>query len=544
MRAPGVDNRGHPQRLLPSSAFSILSPSSPVPRLAEEREDEGQAEAAAPVAREVRRAEAVSFLPFPTEAITLERGLTLLKGKASTTMLVGTTSDLVPGKYEGGFKLWEAAVDLMEAVREDMRDGTLSFRRKHVLELGCGHGLPGILACLKGAAAVHFQDFNAEVLLNLTIPNLTANLAAAAAPLRERREHKAGSGGGGRGAAGEREGALSPCSPPVTPKSPLPDLRTRFFAGGTSALGHGGGRAGGGGGGYDIIMTAETVYSPRSMAKLLALVSKVRSMAKLLALVSKVRSMAKLLALVSKVCSMAKLLALVSKVRSMAKLLALVSKVCSMAKLLALVSKVRSMAKLLALVSKVRSMAKLLALVSKVRSMAKLLALVSKVCSMAKLLALVSKVRSMAKLLALVSKVRSMAKLLALVSKVRSMAKLLALVSKVCSMAKLLALVSKVRSMAKLLALVSKVRSMAKLLALVSKVRSMAKLLALVSKCLRRPHGVLYVAGKKHYFGVGGGTRQFKSLVDQQGSLHGHLLKEVVDGSSNVREVWKFFYRD
>ncbi|CAI5464638.1 unnamed protein product [Closterium sp. Yama58-4] len=72
--------------------------------------------------------------------------------------------------------------------------------------------------------------------------------------------------------------------------------------------------------------------------------------------------------------------------------------------------------------------------------------------------------------------------------------------------------------------------------------RSMAKLLALVSKCLRRPHGVLYVAGKKHYFGVGGGTRQFKGLVEQQGSLHGHLLKEVVDGSSNVREVWKFFY--
>ncbi|CAI7925834.1 unnamed protein product [Closterium sp. NIES-53] len=63
-------------------------------------------------------------------------------------------------------------------------------------------------------------------------------------------------------------------------------------------------------------------------------------------------------------------------------------------------------------------------------------------------------------------------------------------------------------------------------------------------QCLRRPHGVLYVAGKKHYFGVGGGTRQFKSLVDQQGSLHGHLFKEVVDGSSNVREVWKFFYRD
>ncbi|KAI4369263.1 hypothetical protein MLD38_017723 [Melastoma candidum] len=45
-------------------------------------------------------------------------------------------------------------------------------------ELGCGHGLPAIFACLQGATAVHFQDFNAEVLQCLAIPNVNANLAS------------------------------------------------------------------------------------------------------------------------------------------------------------------------------------------------------------------------------------------------------------------------------------------------------------------------------------------------------------------------------
>ncbi|KAG4387594.1 hypothetical protein GLYMA_11G254400v4 [Glycine max] len=31
-----------------------------------------------------------------------------------------------------------------------------------LLKVGSGHGLPGIFALLEGAAAVHFQDFNAE----------------------------------------------------------------------------------------------------------------------------------------------------------------------------------------------------------------------------------------------------------------------------------------------------------------------------------------------------------------------------------------------
>ncbi|KAI5350001.1 hypothetical protein L3X38_002892 [Prunus dulcis] len=45
-----------------------------------------------------------------------------------------------------------------------------------IFQLGCGHGLPGIFACLEGAATIHFQDFNVEVLQCLTIPNVNSNV--------------------------------------------------------------------------------------------------------------------------------------------------------------------------------------------------------------------------------------------------------------------------------------------------------------------------------------------------------------------------------
>ena len=43
-------------------------------------------------------------------------------------------SDLVPGIYEGGLKIWECAVDLARLLEREDIDG------KCVLELGCGAG--------------------------------------------------------------------------------------------------------------------------------------------------------------------------------------------------------------------------------------------------------------------------------------------------------------------------------------------------------------------------------------------------------------------
>ncbi|OQR84913.1 hypothetical protein ACHHYP_20619 [Achlya hypogyna] len=82
-----------------------------------------------------------------------------------------STSDLETGVYEGGFKLWECSVDLieyLEAHKEAFGIGTRSLR---VMELGCGHGLPGIYALQQGAAHVLFSDYNSEVIDLATIPN-------------------------------------------------------------------------------------------------------------------------------------------------------------------------------------------------------------------------------------------------------------------------------------------------------------------------------------------------------------------------------------
>jgi len=122
-------------------------------------------------------------------------------------------SDLVRGAYEGGFKLWEGALDLCARLAATDQQGPSLLariaeaataataeaaatgggptaatppaalrrrRRPRVLELGCGHGLPGVL-CLLAGADVDFQDYNAEVLERLTRPNVEANLASDAA---------------------------------------------------------------------------------------------------------------------------------------------------------------------------------------------------------------------------------------------------------------------------------------------------------------------------------------------------------------------------
>eukprot|EP00878_Enallax_costatus_P021358 GHUV01022607.1.p1 GENE.GHUV01022607.1~~GHUV01022607.1.p1 ORF type:complete len:240 (+),score=47.92 GHUV01022607.1:893-1612(+) len=152
--------------------------------------------------------------------------------------------DLVPRKYEGGFKLWEGAVDLCNyliqeyQITPDMlqqRYPSGRLQGKKVLELGCGHGLPGVL-CLLAGATVHFQDFNKQVITSLTIPNVQANLQQLQ---------------------------------PGTPRE-----RARYFAGDWEATGsmlamHGLG------GYYDIILTAETIYNQEGQERLLSCIKQV-----------------------------------------------------------------------------------------------------------------------------------------------------------------------------------------------------------------------------------------------------------------------------
>ena len=47
----------------------------------------------------------------------------------------------------------------------------------------------------------------------------------------------------------------------------------------------------------------------------------------------------------------------------------------------------------------------------------------------------------------------------------------------------------------------------------------LAYLLRYSIQCLRHPDGVAYMAAKKYYIGVGGGSRRFLSVVEKDGKL-------------------------
>lgn len=70
--------------------------------------------------------------------------------------------DIVKGKYEGGGKVWECSIDLCKYITSALTCST-SGSSKSCLELGCGHGFPGITA-LELGYNVFFTDFNKDVL--------------------------------------------------------------------------------------------------------------------------------------------------------------------------------------------------------------------------------------------------------------------------------------------------------------------------------------------------------------------------------------------
>lgn len=65
-------------------------------------------------------------------------------------------SDLLSGVYEGGLKVWECTFDLLKYLEIEEN---VNFNNAKVLDLGCGAGLLGIFALLKGASLVVFQDY-------------------------------------------------------------------------------------------------------------------------------------------------------------------------------------------------------------------------------------------------------------------------------------------------------------------------------------------------------------------------------------------------
>lgn len=330
-----------------------------------------------PPSVEVLPSKDAQFDKYVAEPVNLQGGLILLKSRVNTTDVFGVPNlDLVPGKYEGGLKLWESSLDLVNTLKREIQDGQLSFRGKRVLELGCGNGLPGIFACLKGASTVHFQDFNAEVLRCLTIPNVYVNLQNA------------------------RERLGRHCDGPVTPTRTTtlsPDVH--FYAGdwgdmhtllsvvGQDHLGA-----------CDINLnfSEDDLFLDRSLSNNSSGVNQETQIDS-----------------------------------SHGQQITRTRKLSG---------------------------------------------------------------------------------------------------SRACERANDM---DPSEGGYDIILMAETVYSLV----------SMRKLYGLIKKCLRPPYGVVYLAAKKHSFCGGGGTRQFRSLVEEDGILGAHLVVEVADSSSNIREIWKFFYK-
>lgn len=119
--------------------------------------------------------------------------ITLRKSEATAPRhLSPTGADIVPGRYEGGYKLWEGAIDLSEYLfrvhrqtRQESGEtgnndsvGALLRPDTRVLELGAGHALPCIVAARCGVRDLSVHDYNRDVLVDVTSANVHANVDA------------------------------------------------------------------------------------------------------------------------------------------------------------------------------------------------------------------------------------------------------------------------------------------------------------------------------------------------------------------------------
>lgn len=83
-------------------------------------------------------------------------------------------SDIIPGVYEGGNKVWECSVDLTVLLMSHKYSLPVP-ETSRAIELGCGHGFPGIAALKLGYQQVVFSDLNGEVIESATWPNIYLN---------------------------------------------------------------------------------------------------------------------------------------------------------------------------------------------------------------------------------------------------------------------------------------------------------------------------------------------------------------------------------
>jgi len=125
------------------------------------------------------------------------------------SLMAQQNTDIIPGKYEGGLKVWECSIDLCNYLHEqicemksnnlhsldtsEMVDNDVQIALSsggYTVELGCGHALPGCLVLKEAmetyrtasecgnesSPVVLFTDYNSFVLRDVTLPNILLNI--------------------------------------------------------------------------------------------------------------------------------------------------------------------------------------------------------------------------------------------------------------------------------------------------------------------------------------------------------------------------------
>lgn len=184
-------------------------------------------------------------------------------------------SDLKPAVYEGGFKVWECAIDLILYLQQQIKLSStpssasssifpFGLSNLRVCELGCGHAFPSLYLIHQGAQHVTMQDYNSEVIIDATIPNAKLNLAPPTIVEGESSEASSTSMDDSNPSAGSSRLIFPTLSPFIS-------SRCRFFSGDwrDSALlsSMGGPRS------MDLILTSDTLYSTEYFVALFDLIT-------------------------------------------------------------------------------------------------------------------------------------------------------------------------------------------------------------------------------------------------------------------------------
>lgn len=104
--------------------------------------------------------------------------------KKQLNLLLNGNTDLIPNQYEGGFKLWEGLLDLIDYINQNsILDSVANGKNElDILDLGCGCGLLSIYVASRLRLKfpelkfrIYLQDYNENVLKYFTIPNVIIN---------------------------------------------------------------------------------------------------------------------------------------------------------------------------------------------------------------------------------------------------------------------------------------------------------------------------------------------------------------------------------